>query len=111
MAETSLTTSKESTVKDFLEVIFRRKWMILGVVLISTAAVFLLNMREPAVYESAGRLLVKRGEATGVYNTQIRTLSWEEEMASQIEMIKSEVVSGRAQEIVTEIFPRRVRDR
>lgn len=105
MMEKNLTTSKESTVKDFLEVIFRRKWMIIGVVLVSTAAVFLLNMREPAVYESAGRLLVQRGEATGAYSTHIRTLSWEEEMASQIEMIKSEIVSGKAQEIVSRYFP------
>ncbi len=105
MAEKSLTTSKESTVKDFLEVIFRRKWMILGIVLVSTAAVLLLNMREPATYESSGRLLVQRGEATGVYGTHIRTLSWEEEMASQIEMIKSEVIAGRAQEITSRYFP------
>jgi len=105
MAEKSLTTSKESTIKDFLEVIFRRKWMIIGVVLVSTAAVFLLNMREPAVYESSGRLLVQRGEATGTYGAYIRTLSWEEDMSSQIEMIKSEVVSRRAQEIVTRYFP------
>jgi uncharacterized protein involved in exopolysaccharide biosynthesis len=105
MVEKSITTSKESTVKDFLEVIFRRKWMILGVVLVSTAAVFFLNMREPAVYESSGRLLVQRGEATGAYSANIRTLSWEEEMASQIEMIKSQVIAGRAQEIITRYFP------
>jgi uncharacterized protein involved in exopolysaccharide biosynthesis len=103
--EQKLTTSKESTVKDFLEVIFRRKWVIIGVVLVATAAVFLLNMREPAIYESVGRLLVQRGEATGAYSTNIRTLTWEEEMSSQIEMIKSDVVAGKAQEIVKRYFP------
>ncbi len=103
--EQKLTTSKESTVKDFLEVIFRRKWVIIGVVLVATTAVFILNMREPAVFESSGRLLVQRGEATGAYSTNIRTLTWEEEMSSQIEMIKSDVVAGKAQEIVKRYFP------
>jgi uncharacterized protein involved in exopolysaccharide biosynthesis len=105
MAETNLTTSKESTVKDFLEVIFRRKWVILGVVVVSTAAVFLLNMREPAIFESSGRLLVQRGEATGAFSAKIRTLTWEEEMASQIEMIKSEVIADRAREIIKRYLP------
>ena len=91
MVENNITTSKESTVKDFLEVIFRRKWVILGVVLVATASVFLLNLREPAVFESTGRILVQRGEAIGVYGMNIRTLTWEEEMASQIEMIRIDV--------------------
>lgn len=105
MVEKSLTTSKESTVKDFLEVVFRRKWVILGVVISATAAVFLLNLREPAVFESTGRLLVQRGEAIGVYGMHIRTLTWEEEIASQIEMIKSDIVAGSAQKIVASFFP------
>ena len=105
MVETRITTTKESTVKDFLEVIFRRKWVILGVVLVATSSVFLLNLREPAVFESSGRILVQRGEATGVYGMNIRTLTWEEEMASQIEMIRSEVVADRAIEIIPEYFP------
>lgn len=105
MVEKNLTTSKESTIKDFLEVVFRRKWMILGIVVIATVIVFILNMREPAVYESTGRLMVQRGEATGVFNPYVRILTWEEEIASQIEMIKSEVVVGRAREMITVLFP------
>jgi uncharacterized protein involved in exopolysaccharide biosynthesis len=105
MVEKNLTTSKESTVKDFLEVIFRRKWTILGIVIVATTIVFILNMREPAIYESTGRLMVQRGEATGVFNPYVRVLTWEEEIASQIEMIKSEVVAGRAREIINSRFP------
>ena len=105
MAEKNLTTTKESTVKDFLEVIFRRKWIILGIVVIATAVVFMLNIKETAVYESSGRLMVQRGEATGVFNPYVRVLTWEEEIASQIEMIKSEVVVGRARELIRDLFP------
>jgi len=86
-------------------VIFRRKWMILGIVVVATLMVFILNMREPAVYESTGRLMVQRGEAGGVFNPYLRVLTWEEEIASQIEMIKSEVVVGQARNLVTDLFP------
>lgn len=97
--------AKESTVKDFLEVLFRRKWIILGVVFISTAIVIYMNLREPAVFESTGKMLVKRGETQGVFNTYVRTLTWEEEIASQIEMVKSQVVVNRARELVRSYLP------
>jgi uncharacterized protein involved in exopolysaccharide biosynthesis len=97
---------KESTVKDFLEVIFRRKWIILGIVLISTAIVVILNMRKPAEYESAAKVLIKRGEAPGVFDRGVRTLNWEEEIASQIEMVKSQTVVSNAQLIVSQFYPK-----
>ncbi len=97
--------AKESTVKDFLEVIFRRKWIIVGVVVISTVLVLFLNLREPAGYESTGKMLVKRGEAPGVFNSYVRVLTWEEEIASQIEMVKSQVVLGRANEMLESFLP------
>ncbi len=96
---------KESTVKDFLEVIFRRKWIILGVVCVSTILVMFLNFREQAVYESTGKMLVKRGETAGVFNNAIRTLTWEEEIASQIEMVKSQVVIDGAKELIRKYLP------
>ena len=105
MADNNLTTSKESTVKDFLEVIFRRKWVIIGVVVFATVVVLFLNMREAAVYESAGRVLVKRGEASGAFSSHVRTLTWEEEMASQLELIRSEIVVGRARENISGYLP------
>ncbi len=100
-----LTTTKETTIKDFLEVIFRRKWIILGLVSISTALVIYLNLKEPAVYESSGKILVKRGEATGVFNNYVRTLTWEEEISSQIEMVKSEDVIQKAGNLLAKFFP------
>ncbi len=96
---------KESTVKDFLEVIFRRKWIILGIVLVATAIVVIVNMGKPAEYESSAKVLIKRGEAPGVFDRGVRTLNWEEEIASQIEMVKSQTVVSNAQGIVSQFFP------
>jgi len=102
----TIEAKKESTVKDFLEVIFRRKWIILGIVLVSTAMVVILNVRKPAVYESTAKVLIKRGEAPGVFDRNVRTLNWEEEIASQIEMVKSHTVVSSAQLIVSQFYPK-----
>jgi succinoglycan biosynthesis transport protein ExoP len=96
---------RESTVKDFLEVVFRRKWIVIGIVAISTLSVVGFSLREPALYESSAKVLVKRGEAQGVFNPNVRTLTWEEEIASQIEMIKSLVVVEGANELIPELSP------
>jgi succinoglycan biosynthesis transport protein ExoP len=96
---------RESTVKDFLEVVFRRKWVILGIVSVTTLSVIALSLREPAVYESSAKVLVKRGETQGVFSQYVRTLTWEEEIASQIEMVKSLVVIERANELVPQLSP------
>ena len=96
---------KESTIKDFLEVIFRRKWIIVGIVTVATAVAFIVNMREPAVYESSVKALVKRGEQPGVFSRSVQTLTWEEEISSQIEMVKSTIVADRAQELFADYAP------
>ena len=96
---------KESTVKDFLEVVFRRKWIIIGIVAVATMSVLFLSLREPAVYQSSAKALVRRGEAQGVFNQYVRTLAWEEEIASQIELVKSIVVVKRARELMPEFYP------
>ncbi|RKZ07743.1 hypothetical protein DRQ05_02655 [bacterium] len=96
---------RESTIKDFLDVVFRRKWIILGIVVVATTVVVFLNMREPAIYESSAKILVKRGETPSVFSTNVRTLTWEEEIASQIELVESQVVIDRAQENLPKFFP------
>ncbi len=103
--EEQLAKQKESTVKDFLEVVFRRKWIILGIVAVTTMSVILLGLREPAVYQSSAKALVRRGEAQGVFNQYVRTLAWEEEIASQIELVKSYVVIQRARELMPQYYP------
>ncbi len=97
---------RESTVKDFLEVVFRRKWIIVGIGAVATVIVIVLTLRQPAVYESTAKVLIKRGEASGVFDRNVRTLNWEEEIASQIEMVKSQTVAGRAQANIAHFYPK-----
>lgn len=90
---------QETTLRDFLNVIFRRKWIIISVVAFATVTVFYLNARQPAFWESSSRMLVRRGEQVNILTGAVRYLSWEEEVSSQIEVILSETVFSRATEI------------
>jgi uncharacterized protein involved in exopolysaccharide biosynthesis len=90
---------QETTLRDFLNVVFRRKWIIVSILGLTTFLVFFLNARRPLLYESVSRILVARGEQTNVLTGQVRYLGWAEEVASQIQVILSEGVFARAQEI------------
>ena len=90
---------QETTLRDFLNVIFRRKWVILSVVALATFTVFYLNARKPEYFESTSRILVERGERQDVFTGQIRYLTWEEEVSSQIEVILSERVFEGAKKL------------
>jgi uncharacterized protein involved in exopolysaccharide biosynthesis len=96
---------KESTVKDFLEIIFRRKWAVVSIVVVATAIILILNMRGAAIYESSARVLVKRGEQPGVFTRGAQPMTWEEEISSQIEMVKSTIVVDRAQKLMADYMP------
>jgi uncharacterized protein involved in exopolysaccharide biosynthesis len=95
------TTSKkqEATVRDFLNVVFRRKYVILSIVAFTTFAVLYLNAAQPQTYVSSSRILVQRGQRGDVFSARPTYLTWAEEVSSQIEVILSEAVFQRAREI------------
>ena len=89
----------ETTVRDFLNVIFKRKWVIIAVVALTTVMVFYLNTRKPEMYESYSRILVQRGEQGNILTGAVRYLTWAEEVSSQIEVIMSESVFRRSAQL------------
>jgi uncharacterized protein involved in exopolysaccharide biosynthesis len=93
---------RETTIRDFLNVVFRRKAMIIAIVLIATAVVAYLNTRQPTVYESRSRILIKRGELSNVFSGTIRYMPWEEELSSLLELILSDEVFSRAKVILAD---------
>ena len=64
-----------------------------------TVLVFFLNARKPIIYESASRILVRRGEQSDGMSGSIRYLGWAEEVSSQIQVILSDDVFRRAGEM------------
>jgi uncharacterized protein involved in exopolysaccharide biosynthesis len=99
MADVRSTTTKQTTLRDFLNVVFKRKGLILAMIGAVSVLVFVLNARKPVVYESASRILVRRGEPLDVLSGSIRYLGWAEEVASQIQVILSDQVFERASDI------------
>jgi len=90
---------QQTTLRDFLNVIFRRKWLLVGIVSLATVLVVYLNERQPQIYNSSAKILVKRGEQGNVFSGSIRYLTWVEEVSSQVEVILSETVANRASRI------------
>ncbi|HEX6790957.1 MAG TPA: Wzz/FepE/Etk N-terminal domain-containing protein [Candidatus Krumholzibacteria bacterium] len=96
--ETRVNTRQETSIRDFLDVVFRRKWVILGVVAFTTLLVFVLDARQPDTWESTSRVIIRRGEQQTILNpAQVKVLPWAEDVASVIQLILSEEVFRHAQ--------------
>ena len=61
-------TRQETSVRDFLDVVFRRKGIIASILVLSVVLVVFLDSRKPEVWESNSRVLVRRGEQSSVLN-------------------------------------------
>jgi uncharacterized protein involved in exopolysaccharide biosynthesis len=97
--ENKLDTRRETSLRDFLDVVFRRKWVVLSIFLAATALVLAIDARRPDTWESTSRVLVRRGEQQSLLAPQQRTLGWAEEVASEIQIILSDEVFGHAREL------------
>lgn len=93
---------RETTLRDFVSVVFRRKGVVLTVLLAAIVTVVLLNATTTPSYVSSARLLVSRGEPESVFNTRTKLLSWEEELNSEIEVLRSVTLGKVAQAVLDE---------
>ncbi len=91
---------REATVREFMGVVFRRKGIILTVLFAALVTVVVINARTKPAYESSSRLLVSRGSGESVYNSRQLLLSWEEEVASEMEVVASSSMGDRAQKLL-----------
>jgi uncharacterized protein involved in exopolysaccharide biosynthesis len=98
----STPVTRQAGAREFLAVVFRRKALILGLFLTTTATILVLALSRPVLYQSTGRVLVKRGEKESLLESGRRYLQWEEELASEVQVIQSQTVVERAQAIVDE---------
>jgi uncharacterized protein involved in exopolysaccharide biosynthesis len=97
------TFARQATAREFLSVLFRRKWIILGLFLITTATVVTVALTTPAYFSSSGRILVKRGERQSSLRPDRQIFSdWEQELGSEMQIVKSVPVIKRARELLLE---------
>jgi len=93
---------RDTSLRDFLSVAFRRKWVVVGVLVAALGVVFIMEALSPALYESYSQLLISRGQPESAYNSNVRVLSWEEDLNSELETIKSAHILQLAQKLLDE---------
>ena len=92
---------RQATAREFLAVVFRRKWIIIGMFLVTTATVLSVALTTPTNFLSSGRILVKRGERQSVLRPDRQIFSdWEQELGSEMQIVKSVPVVKRARELM-----------
>jgi polysaccharide biosynthesis transport protein len=97
---------RQATAREFFAIVFRRKWLIAGLFVVSTLTVLVIALSTPNIFVSNARILIKRGEQQSmlVPYRQI-TDDWESEMASDVAIVRSNPVIVRAREILASETP------
>ncbi|MBU1702530.1 MAG: hypothetical protein KJ970_06830 [Candidatus Eisenbacteria bacterium] len=91
---------RRTSMRDFISVIFRRKGIVIVIIVIAIIAVLILNATSPTTFQSHSSLLVSRGHPQSVFSTGYQILSWEEELNSEVEIIKSQQIHQLAQDYI-----------
>jgi len=100
--ETQASSAGHGGARDFLAVLFRRRWIIATVFAVTTLTVLAINLTRPLFFESTGKVILKRGEKDTLLGGGLRTMTWEEELASEVETVKSDAIVSRAQVMIDE---------
>jgi succinoglycan biosynthesis transport protein ExoP len=99
--------AQHATAREFLTVVFRRKWIIVVMFLVTTATVAFMTLRQKAEFASSGLVLVRRGEQESAMTPTRRiTGLWEEELGSEIQIVRSYPVLQLAREALHKSSPR-----
>lgn len=88
---------RETTLRDLLAVIFKRKWLILAIFAVTTLSIGFKTMTTPTTYTADATLLLNRqGARSSVLERNSRQLPWVEVVESEIEVVQSMPVLQKA---------------
>lgn len=104
MADARESTAYRGTLRDFLRILFRRRWIALATVGATVAAILYTILTAEPSYQSYSKLLVNRGNPASAFTTQVYFLSWEEELNSELETVRSARIYLRAEEILADLY-------
>jgi uncharacterized protein involved in exopolysaccharide biosynthesis len=90
----------ETSLRDFMAIVFRRKWVVLAVFLAAVGVVVTMDRMTPKVYESISQVLISRGQPESAFSSRVRVLSWEEDLNSELETVKSAHTLALAQKVL-----------
>jgi uncharacterized protein involved in exopolysaccharide biosynthesis len=99
MAE-QVTERHEATLRDYLGIMFRQKWVILTVLAIPTIVVLAQSLGSRTLYKSTATVLLRRGQKESAMVPYVTVLPWEEQVSSEEQTATSAVVIAEAQKIL-----------
>ncbi len=90
------------TGRDVFKVLFRRKWIIL--ILFVTTAVFVVwkASRIPTEYRATAEVLINRGQRKSALDRNVSLLTWDETVATELQIAESRPVIDAAQKALDE---------
>jgi uncharacterized protein involved in exopolysaccharide biosynthesis len=100
---TAAAGGQRATAREFFAVVFRRRWLVIGLFVVVTLTVLAIAFMTPVVYVSSGRVLVRRGEESSLLNPERHLMNdWETDLGNEVETVKSYPVLHRAQQLLDE---------
>jgi len=78
----------------------RRRLVWAPIFLIVLAVAIVTYATSPVTYRSTAKVLVRRGERESTLNSRVRVVSWEEELASEVQTVFSDIVLHRADSLL-----------
>ncbi len=84
------------SLRDMLALVFRRKWIILGIFFVTLAMGVSASLRTTSEFMATSKVLIRRSEASSFQKTRSPFLGLEEEMNTEIEILRSTPVLDRA---------------
>lgn len=95
LAEAHVEVRQFST-RDMLAMIFRRKWVILSIFFITLAVGISASLKTTSEYQAVSKVLLRRSDGSSFQKTHSPYLGLEEEMNTEIEILRSDPVLLRA---------------
>lgn len=89
-------TARSLSTRDILSMILRRKWIILSIFLAVLSMGISASLRTTSEYQATAKVLIRRAEASSFQKMRAPYLGLEEEMNTEIEIIRSDLVLERA---------------
>jgi uncharacterized protein involved in exopolysaccharide biosynthesis len=89
-------TTQQFTARDMLAMVFRRKWVILSIFLVTLAMGVSASLKTTSEFQATAKVLIRRAEGSSFAKQSAPQFGLEEEMNTEIEILRSEPVLRRA---------------
>lgn len=87
---------RQVTARDMVAMIFRRKWVILSIFLVTLAMGISASLKTTSEFQATAKVLIRRAEGSSFQTVRSPYLGLEEEMNTEIEILRSRPVLDRA---------------